>query len=155
MPKRTIHISEKEATSTNVGTLLAHVRAGAEVIIENDARPVAVLHPAEPVRRTIPECIVFLKTRVPRSTQNSQAMSRLRSRAIASDELLIALPIYLVTVTLALRAGQIDGENQARGIRIPLADLLIGLTALELGYSVGTANLRHFQQVPSLTVVRL
>jgi len=48
MAKEVIHISEAEAVTTNVATLLAHVRAGAEVIIENDARPVAVLRPAEP-----------------------------------------------------------------------------------------------------------
>lgn len=69
------------------------------------------------------------------------------------EELLTAMPIH--PVTAALRTGQIDGENQARGIRIPLADLLIGVTGLELGYSVGTANLRHFRQVPGLTVVQL
>jgi predicted nucleic acid-binding protein len=58
-------------------------------------------------------------------------------------------------VTIALRVGQIDGENQAKGIRIPLADLLIGVTALELGYSVATGNLRHFQLIPGLSVMQL
>jgi antitoxin (DNA-binding transcriptional repressor) of toxin-antitoxin stability system len=53
MAKHVIHISEKEAAATNVATLLAHVRAGTEVVIENGARPIAVLHPAEAVRRTI------------------------------------------------------------------------------------------------------
>ena len=48
MAKDVIHISEAEAATTNVATLLAHVRAGAEVIIENGARPVAVLRSAEP-----------------------------------------------------------------------------------------------------------
>ena len=48
MAKDVIHISEAEAATTNVATLLAHVRAGAEVVIENDARPVAVLRSAEP-----------------------------------------------------------------------------------------------------------
>ena len=46
-------------------------------------------------------------------------------------------------------------ENQARGVRVALPDLLIGVTALELGYSVGTANLRDFQRVPGLVVVQL
>ena len=71
------------------------------------------------------------------------------------DELLIALPIYSVSPAIALRAGQIDGECQARGVRVPLADLLIGVTALELDYSVATRNARHFQLVPSLPVVSL
>jgi antitoxin (DNA-binding transcriptional repressor) of toxin-antitoxin stability system len=39
-----------------------HVRAGAEVVIENGNRPVAVLHAAEPVRRTISDCIALAKT---------------------------------------------------------------------------------------------
>jgi len=72
-----------------------------------------------------------------------------------TQELVTALPIHSVTASVALRAGQIDGENQARGIRIPLSDLLIGVTALELGFSVATANVRHFRQVPGLSVVQL
>jgi len=60
MAKRVIHISEKEAATTNVATLLAHVRAGAEVVIENGKKPVAIVHSAEPIRRTISECIALL-----------------------------------------------------------------------------------------------
>ena len=71
------------------------------------------------------------------------------------QELMIAVPIHPVTPSLALRAGQIDGETQAQGIRLPLADLLIGVTALELGYSVATANLRHFRKIPGLSVTEL
>lgn len=71
------------------------------------------------------------------------------------DELLTGVPIQPVTVPIALRAGQIDGQSQARGVRIPLSDLLIGASALELGYGVGTANIRHFQLIPGLNVVQL
>jgi predicted nucleic acid-binding protein len=72
-----------------------------------------------------------------------------------TQELMTALPIHSVTPPVALLAGRIDGENQARGIRIPLSDLLIGATALELGFSVATANVRHFRLVPGLSVVHL
>jgi antitoxin (DNA-binding transcriptional repressor) of toxin-antitoxin stability system len=41
----TIHISEDEAVRDFAG-LLARVRAGAEVVIESDARAVAVVRPA-------------------------------------------------------------------------------------------------------------
>ena len=71
------------------------------------------------------------------------------------QELLTALPIHPVTVPIAIRAGQIDGESQAKGVRLPISDLLIGITALELGYSLATANLRHFRMIPGLTVVQL
>lgn len=71
------------------------------------------------------------------------------------QELLTALPIHPITVPIAIHTGRIDGENQARGVRLPLSDLLIGVTALELGYSVATANLRHFQMIPGLSVLSL
>jgi predicted nucleic acid-binding protein len=71
------------------------------------------------------------------------------------QELLAALPVHPVTVPVALRTGKIDGESQAKGIRLPLSDLLIGATALELGYGVATGNLRHFQMISGLSVVRL
>jgi antitoxin (DNA-binding transcriptional repressor) of toxin-antitoxin stability system len=60
MTKHVIHISEKEAAATNVETLLKHVRSGAEIVIQDGGKPVAVLHPAETVRRTISECIALL-----------------------------------------------------------------------------------------------
>jgi predicted nucleic acid-binding protein len=80
---------------------------------------------------------------------------RRQNRQQFMHELLTALPIHPVTVPIALRVGQIDGDNQAKGIRLPLADLVIGVTALELGYGVATGNLRHFQQIPGLSVIRL
>jgi predicted nucleic acid-binding protein len=71
------------------------------------------------------------------------------------DDLLTGVPIQPVTVPIALRAGHIDGQSQARGICIPLSDLLIGASALQLGYGVGTANIRHFERIPGLRVVKL
>jgi predicted nucleic acid-binding protein len=69
------------------------------------------------------------------------------------DEVLIAVPVYPVTLAIALRAGQIDGANCARGLRVALSDLLIGVTALEAGFGVATANVSHFQMIPGLNVV--
>jgi predicted nucleic acid-binding protein len=39
------------------------------------------------------------------------------------------------------------------GVTIPFSDLLIGATALSLGFSVLTANLRHFRLIPNLDVI--
>ena len=70
-------------------------------------------------------------------------------------DVLQAIPIHPVTAAIALRAGRIDGENSAIGIRLAISDLLIGVTAIELGYSVLTANVRHFQMIPGLTVLSI
>lgn len=68
-------------------------------------------------------------------------------------ELMAAIPVHPVSASVALRAGQIDGESAARGVTLPLSDLLIAVTALELGYRVATGNVRHFQAVPGVLVV--
>jgi len=54
-----IHISEAEAVG-NLSTLLARVRAGAEIVIENGVEPIAVLHAPPVSRRSIAECIARL-----------------------------------------------------------------------------------------------
>jgi len=60
MAKNIIHVSEAEATSNFAG-LLAQVRSGAEVIIEQDARPVAVVRVAEPLVRRLSESLGLAK----------------------------------------------------------------------------------------------
>lgn len=69
-------------------------------------------------------------------------------------ELMAAVPVHPVSAPVALRAGQIDGESSAKGATLPLSDLLIGVTALELGYRVATGNVRHFQAIPGVSVVQ-
>jgi predicted nucleic acid-binding protein len=84
--------------------------------------------------------------------QTAQARSR---RESFIRELLNDVEVYSYAKETALLAGKIDGEQQSRGITIPFGDLLIGATALEVGYSVLTVNVRHFRLIPSLTVVQL
>lgn len=71
------------------------------------------------------------------------------------DELMATVSLESVTPAIALRAGLLDGECAARGVRVPFSDLLIGVTALELGFAVGTANVRHFALIPGLAIVQL
>jgi len=71
------------------------------------------------------------------------------------NELLADLAVYPYTKETALLAGKIDGEQQSRGLVIPFGDLLIGATALALGYRVLTANPRDFHRIPGLSVMQL
>ena len=57
MAKDTIHISEAEAVS-NFADVLARVRAGSEIVIGDEVRPVVVIRPAEPHVRLLSESIV-------------------------------------------------------------------------------------------------
>jgi predicted nucleic acid-binding protein len=71
-----------------------------------------------------------------------------------SEELRRDMVVHPVTVEIAELAGRIEGEQAARGVSIAFEDLLIGVTALYLDYAVATINVRHFQQIPGLTVVQ-
>lgn len=71
------------------------------------------------------------------------------------EELCRSITVQPLTLVIARLAGKIEGEQAAKGIVIALPDLLIGVTALHLGYSVATLNVRHFQLIPGLSIVRL
>ena len=71
------------------------------------------------------------------------------------DELKATVPVYAVTDNTAELVGKISAESSAKGVTIPFDDLLIGTCALERGCAVATRNLRHFQKIPGLTLLRL
>jgi tRNA(fMet)-specific endonuclease VapC len=85
----------------------------------------------------------------------AQTATRRQERRQFLDELKAHLPIYPITEATAEIIARINGEQAARGINLPLADLIIGACALELSYAVATGNLRDFGRIPGLTVVRL
>ena len=79
---------------------------------------------------------------------------RQRRRAFV-EELCQAIPVHPITLETAQLAGKIEGEQAAKGVVIALPDLLIGVTALHLGYAVATLNIRHFRLIPNLVVLQL
>lgn len=79
---------------------------------------------------------------------------REQRRAFA-EELCRDMAVYPLTLEIAQLAGKVEGEQAARGVSVAFEDLLIGATALHLGYGVLTLNARHFQVIPGLSVVPL
>jgi tRNA(fMet)-specific endonuclease VapC len=84
----------------------------------------------------------------------NSAATQLRRRTFV-EELRIGLTVYPYTAETAVLAGRIDGEQAAKGVVIPFVDLLIGVTALSLRFSILTANLRHFKLIPGLNVISI
>ena len=78
----------------------------------------------------------------------------MRRKAFA-DELARDMIVHPVSLAIAQLAGRIEGEQAAKGISIAVEDLVIGATALHLGFDVATHNVKHFQAIPGLTVVTL
>jgi len=79
-----------------------------------------------------------------------------RARRISfSEELSRDMIVHPVSLAIAQLAGRIEGEQAARGITIDFEDLVIGATALQLGFDVATINVKHFQQIPGLQIIAL
>jgi predicted nucleic acid-binding protein len=65
------------------------------------------------------------------------------------------LIVHPVTLEIAQLAGRIEGEQAGQGVVNAFEDLVIGATALYLGFAVAALNLRPFQMVPGLEIVSL
>ena len=71
------------------------------------------------------------------------------------DELVRLVPLHPVTLPSAYLVGQIEGQEAAKGNVLPFNDLLIAVAAIEQGYAVLTENLRHFEKIPGVRVLKL
>ncbi|HEV2646789.1 MAG TPA: PIN domain-containing protein [Acidobacteriaceae bacterium] len=76
-------------------------------------------------------------------------------RRIFAESAFYDLIVHPVSLEIAQLAGKIEGEQAAKGIAIAFEDLVIGATAIHLGFDVATLNARHFQLIPGLNVVTL
>ena len=85
----------------------------------------------------------------------AETEARQRQRLKFIEELCRDVPLYPKTLEVVRLVGKIKGQQEAKGIRISFEDLLIGATALHLGYSVVTHNVRHVRLIPGLSVSQI
>lgn len=69
------------------------------------------------------------------------------------EAVLSALPVADINLPIVRVFAEIDARLRADGTRLPTSDLLIASTALSRGDEVMTGNVRHFRQIPGLTVL--
>lgn len=85
----------------------------------------------------------------------AQTTEQARRRRDFLDTAFAAIPVESFSREMAQVAAKVDAEPRKAGKVIPFSDLLIGATALHHGYAIGTRNLRHFQMIPNLRVLRV
>ncbi len=71
------------------------------------------------------------------------------------DEVIALVPFHPVTLQASGLVGQIEGQEAAKGNVLPFNDLMIAAAAIEQGYAVLTENLRHFEKIPGVPVLKL
>ncbi len=85
----------------------------------------------------------------------AESLSQVERRRAYLDKIFTAIPVEPISKEIGQLVGRIDAEARRRGEAIPFADLLIGGTALHLGYGIVTLNPRHFRMIPGLRVLSL
>jgi len=83
----------------------------------------------------------------------AQSPQQLAKRRAYLDTVFAAIPVEPFTREIGKIVAPVDAEARKKGGVIPFADLLIGGTALHLGYWLLTANWRHFRKIPGLDVI--
>jgi tRNA(fMet)-specific endonuclease VapC len=79
--------------------------------------------------------------------------TRRRLKRSAYVEKVIELfPIYVFDISIGRIYAELWSDLSKKGIQIGAHDLIIGSTALTLGFSVATFNIRHFERIEGLRI---
>ena len=70
-----------------------------------------------------------------------------------TENLLRNLPVYHTNDKIMRRFGRLKAEQERNGTKVDDADVLIAATAIELGATLATGNIRHFSRFPDLKYV--
>jgi antitoxin (DNA-binding transcriptional repressor) of toxin-antitoxin stability system len=136
-----LHISEAEL-ARDLHAVLEKVRQGTEVVVEDDDRPVAILRPADPPRRTISECIAVAEQR---EKERGYPVTLDPDFAADVEEIVQPEALEPTIVGLILDTGTIV-KAERRGHSVPqmLSNVREACGETEIGLSVVTiAELTH------------
>lgn len=85
----------------------------------------------------------------------ARTLSERSRRRVFTEELCRDMVVHPLSLSIAQLPGRIEGEQAAKGIFIAVEDLIIGATALHLGFDVATLNTRHFAAIPGLNLTTI
>jgi predicted nucleic acid-binding protein len=76
-------------------------------------------------------------------------------RSAYVEKVIELFPIYNFEIITARIYSELWADLNKKGIQIGAHDLIIGATALSLGFSVATVYLRHFERIEGLKIETL
>ncbi len=131
--------------------------SGVLIAAEREARPVSGLLATFQHQHGETKIVLSVMTviELEHGWHRAHTAEQARKRREYLDTVFAAIPAEPFITPMAQLAAKIDAETRQLGRTIPLADLLIGVTALHFGYSLGTRNPRHFHMLPNLNILPL
>ena len=130
-----------------------------DILIAGERRGETVKQVIQRVQTTLGEAVAALSTvsivELTHGIYRARTEADRERRKAFCDELCRDMIVHPVSLEIAQLAGKVEGEQAAKGMAIAFEDLVIGATALHLGFGVVTLNMRHFKLIPGLEIVTL
>jgi len=82
----------------------------------------------------------------------ADSTKRRLKRSAYVEKIIELFPIYAFKTSIARIYAELWSDLSKKGIQIGAHDLIIGSTALSLGFSVATRNMRHFERIEGLKI---
>jgi len=82
----------------------------------------------------------------------ADSTKRRLKRSAYVEKIIELFPIYAFETSIARIYAELWSDLSKKGIQIGAHDLIIGSTALSLGFSVATRNMRHFERIEWLKI---
>ena len=82
----------------------------------------------------------------------ADSTKRRLKRSAFVEKIIELFPIYSFDMSVARIYAEVWSDLSKNGIQIGAHDLILGSTALSMGFSVATFNIRHFERIEGLKI---
>lgn len=122
------------------------------IALERERRPLSALAFGASAEVHALASITVAELRFGVERADTEDRRRIRSDTVAA--ILATIPIVPLDVEVAGAMAHLWAELESTGSRIGSYDLIVAATAIVNGYGVLTFNVREFERVPGLAVIR-
>jgi tRNA(fMet)-specific endonuclease VapC len=85
----------------------------------------------------------------------ADSTKRRLKRSAFVEKVIELFPVYAFEVSIARIYSELWSDLSSKGFQIGAHDLMIGSTAISLGFSLATYNVRHFERIEGLKLENL
>lgn len=82
----------------------------------------------------------------------ADSTKRRLKRSAYVEKVIELFPIYVFEISIARIYAELWSDLSKKGLQVGAHDLIIGSTALSLGFSLVTNNIRHFERIEGLKI---
>ncbi len=122
------------------------------VLIEAERQESEIQHFADSREEEVFGLSVISVAELLHGVHRADSRKRRLKRTAYVEKVIDLFPIYNFDVSIARIYAELWSDLSKRGIQIGAHDLIIGSTALSLGFSVATYNKRHYGRLEGLRI---